>query len=131
LVFCPIIRGSIHSYIELYDLSQDLGESADIAELHPDLVAEFAQLMEDARTESDYFKFEVSRRVQSGILKFKHNSFFFSKVYQTILPNYYCPSQLCWELQNLGLFKPLEILKRHPDDFSVTAGIKGDLLIFG
>ncbi len=46
--------------IELYDLSQDIGEENDVAEQHPEIVAEMAEIMRAARTENPVFAFEVS-----------------------------------------------------------------------
>lgn len=42
--------------IQLYDLSEDIGEENDLAEMYPDKVAEFDSIMRSARTESDIFK---------------------------------------------------------------------------
>lgn len=44
--------------IELYDLSQDLGETKNIADQHPEIVKEMAEIMTKARTESADFKFK-------------------------------------------------------------------------
>jgi arylsulfatase A-like enzyme len=41
--------------IELYDLSKDIGETTDVAEKNPKIVAEMAALLEKARTESELF----------------------------------------------------------------------------
>ena len=43
--------------LELYDLSVDLGEKNDLASEYPELVAEFAELMERARVHSEVFPF--------------------------------------------------------------------------
>lgn len=42
--------------IELYDLSDDLGEVNDVAQAHPDIVAEMSRLMREAHVESADFK---------------------------------------------------------------------------
>ncbi len=44
------------SRIELYDLSSDLGEEHDVADAHPEVVAEMNRLFHEARTESADFK---------------------------------------------------------------------------
>ncbi len=41
--------------IELYDLAQDIGETSDIAEAHPEQVAWFARYFEEARIESPHW----------------------------------------------------------------------------
>jgi arylsulfatase A-like enzyme len=43
--------------IELYDLSKDPGETKNLASDYPEIVAELTQIMGEARTESDVFKF--------------------------------------------------------------------------
>lgn len=45
--------------IELYDLSQDIGETTDVAEQHPEVVAEMARKMSAARVPSELFPFRV------------------------------------------------------------------------
>lgn len=45
--------------IELYDLQNDIGETDDVADEHPDLVQKFAEQMKQARVKSDLFKFKV------------------------------------------------------------------------
>ncbi len=42
---------------ELYDLTKDIGEDNNIADAHPELVAEMAQIMKEARTPSPVFSF--------------------------------------------------------------------------
>jgi arylsulfatase len=41
--------------IELYDLAADIGEARDVADLHPDIVARIAEIMQSGRTESELF----------------------------------------------------------------------------
>ncbi len=48
--------------IQLYDLAEDIDETADLAEEQPDLAAEFAVLMESERTDSAEFPLEKKRR---------------------------------------------------------------------
>ena len=43
--------------IELYDLSLDAGETDNIAEQHPDIIAKVKDLFENGRVESELFKF--------------------------------------------------------------------------
>ncbi len=45
--------------IELYDLSVDIGEENDVADAHPEVVAEMAALMKQSRTESEVFNFDM------------------------------------------------------------------------
>lgn len=39
--------------LELYDLDSDIGEENDVAEAHPDVIAEIERFLKDARTDSD------------------------------------------------------------------------------
>jgi arylsulfatase A-like enzyme len=48
-------RASVDDEIELYDLSTDIGEARDIADLHPDVVTRIAEIMQSGRTESQLF----------------------------------------------------------------------------
>ncbi len=48
-------RASVDSPIELYDLAADIGETRDVADLHPDVVARIAGIMQSGRTESELF----------------------------------------------------------------------------
>jgi len=41
--------------IELYDISQDIGEKNDVADRHPDVVAQLARMMEDQHIPSEIF----------------------------------------------------------------------------
>jgi arylsulfatase A-like enzyme len=43
---------------ELYDLSKDIGEENNVAEQHPEIVKEMMELLKNARTESEIYKFE-------------------------------------------------------------------------
>jgi len=44
--------------VELYNLNTDPGEENNVAETHPEIVAELQELMEKARTKSEVFPFE-------------------------------------------------------------------------
>ena len=48
-------RASIDDPIELYDLNEDIGERNDVAGENPAVVAKIADIMRDARTESELF----------------------------------------------------------------------------
>ncbi|NIN72530.1 MAG: sulfatase-like hydrolase/transferase [Gemmatimonadetes bacterium] len=54
-------RGSVDGAIELYDLAADIGETRDVADLHPDVVARIAEIMRSGRTESELFPLVRSR----------------------------------------------------------------------
>ncbi len=41
--------------IELYNIAQDIGETNDVADEHPEIVAKLAKMMESARTPSEIF----------------------------------------------------------------------------
>ena len=43
--------------VELYDLSTDIGEENNVANLHPDIVEEMQNILKDARTPSELFPF--------------------------------------------------------------------------
>ena len=49
------VRLGIEKEIELYDLENDLAEENNVADQHPEIVAEMAELMKTARTESELF----------------------------------------------------------------------------
>ncbi len=51
------VRRNREGPIELYDLSEDLGEKNDVAAQHPRVVRRIERLMRDARTESEEFSF--------------------------------------------------------------------------
>ena len=53
------------SELELYDLSEDIQEEENVAELHPHIVAEMEQIMQDARTPSSVFKFSQKTYLNS------------------------------------------------------------------
>ncbi|MEM6631382.1 MAG: arylsulfatase [Bacteroidota bacterium] len=44
--------------LELYDLDQDIGEEMDLADVHPEIVAEMEEIFQTARTPSEVFTFE-------------------------------------------------------------------------
>ncbi|MEJ6951437.1 sulfatase-like hydrolase/transferase [Natronospora cellulosivora (SeqCode)] len=45
-------------HIYLYNLENDLAEENDISHYHPEIVAEIKSIFEEARTESNYFRFD-------------------------------------------------------------------------
>ncbi len=51
------VRRDREGPIELYDLSEDLGESNDVASQHPRVVKRIEQMMREARTKSEAFSF--------------------------------------------------------------------------
>jgi arylsulfatase A len=55
-------RASLDDEIELYDLSTDIGEARNVADLHPDVVARIAEIMQSGRTESQLFPLVRSPR---------------------------------------------------------------------
>jgi hypothetical protein len=42
--------------MELYNLSTDIGEEKNVADQHPEIVKEMAEIMKDARTPNKEFK---------------------------------------------------------------------------
>ncbi len=50
--------------IELYDISEDMGEENDLAADHPEIVKEMAQIMLTAREESTIFPFEAKIKLE-------------------------------------------------------------------
>ncbi|MGD2154383.1 MAG: sulfatase-like hydrolase/transferase, partial [Gemmatimonadales bacterium] len=55
-------RASVDDAIELYDLATDIGELRNVADLHPDVVAWIAEIMQSGRTESQLFPLVRSPR---------------------------------------------------------------------
>ena len=49
------VRFGAAGKLELYDLETDLGETNDIADQHPDIVAEIEAYLATARTESEFW----------------------------------------------------------------------------
>jgi hypothetical protein len=49
------IRNAASGAFELYDLVKDIGEKADVAAAHPDVVSRIEAIMRAARTESELF----------------------------------------------------------------------------
>ncbi|MBO0590129.1 arylsulfatase [Cellulophaga sp. E16_2] len=45
-------------HLELYNLAEDISETTDVADKHPEIVTEFMQIMKEARTASALFPFE-------------------------------------------------------------------------
>ena len=45
------VKNDIHKQIELYNLKDDLGETKNVADQHPNIVAKMAEIMKTARTE--------------------------------------------------------------------------------
>ena len=54
------VRQAGSDSIELYDLAADLAESTDVANDHPQVVAEIERIMRDGRTESELFPLDRS-----------------------------------------------------------------------
>lgn len=50
------VRSSVDKPIELYDLSQDVGEEHDVAAEHPEIVAKANALFQSARTDSPHWR---------------------------------------------------------------------------
>jgi uncharacterized sulfatase len=51
------VQQPIRTPIRLYNLENDLGESTDLASMHPDLVEKAERVMDQAYTPSDTWKF--------------------------------------------------------------------------
>src|SRR5690606_17536689 len=49
------VRQSLDQPIELYDLSKDLAEETNVAQEHPEIVAEMKRIFEKAHTESEEY----------------------------------------------------------------------------
>ncbi len=56
-----IREGGLDGPIQLYDLSNDLGETKDVAAAHPEIVARIAAYLKEARTESEDWPIRVRR----------------------------------------------------------------------
>ena len=57
------VRKPMHSgQIELYDLKADLGETRNVAQDHPDVVAELRAIMEASHVESPHWQIRGQRR---------------------------------------------------------------------
>ena len=52
--------------IELYNLQEDISESNDVSAQHPDIVTDFQQIMQEARTPSSLFAMELLDREVMG-----------------------------------------------------------------
>jgi arylsulfatase A-like enzyme len=52
--------------IELYNLKTDLGEKNNVAEMHPDVVAQIETYLKTARTESQDFPIKVGKKKKAG-----------------------------------------------------------------
>ena len=48
-------RPGFEEDMELYNLSEDIGEQTDVASEHPEIIAEIAEILQSARTESELF----------------------------------------------------------------------------
>jgi len=57
------IRKEYNQEMQLYDLARDPNEDHDIADRHPEIVADIARLMETERTESEHFPIMVDGEV--------------------------------------------------------------------
>ncbi len=53
------ILKALDASIELYDLSTDPGETTNVAQMHPEVVATIQKIMNEARTESTIYKFKA------------------------------------------------------------------------
>ncbi|HKJ42680.1 MAG TPA: hypothetical protein VKA27_11340, partial [Sunxiuqinia sp.] len=49
--------------VELYDLSTDIGEENNVADLHPDIVEEMQELVKESHTPSEMFPFGEKKEV--------------------------------------------------------------------
>ncbi|GIW80525.1 MAG: N-acetylgalactosamine-6-sulfatase [Gemmatales bacterium] len=56
------VQQPIHTPIRLYDLEADLGETHDLADKHPDLVAKMKKLMDDAYSPSERWQFPKPKK---------------------------------------------------------------------
>jgi len=52
------VRFGATGKLELYDLKKDLGETTDVADRHPEVVAKINDYLATARTESEFWKFK-------------------------------------------------------------------------
>jgi arylsulfatase A-like enzyme len=50
------VRRNPDGPLELYNLARDIAETTNVADKHPDIVAEMAAIMKDAHTESEHYK---------------------------------------------------------------------------
>ncbi|UMB62052.1 arylsulfatase [Lutibacter sp. A80] len=57
--------------IELYNLSNDVGEEHNVAKMNPEIAEDMANLMKEARTENDNFPLEYHKRVLEKMNKQK------------------------------------------------------------
>ena len=51
-----MFKGNLHT--ELYDLSEDVGETTDVSAQHPEMIKQIEQIMATARVPSETFKFK-------------------------------------------------------------------------
>lgn len=51
------VRKNLNGPLQLYDLQSDISETTDVADQHPDIVAELARIMKAAHTDSEAFPF--------------------------------------------------------------------------
>ncbi len=56
------VQQPYNSAVRLYNLDDDLGESSNIAEAHPDIVAKLTKQMDDSYTPSDRWKFPAPKK---------------------------------------------------------------------
>ena len=59
-----IRKGSPEAPIELYDLSNDIGETRNVAKRHPEIVVEIAKYLATARTESEHWPLRVRKTTE-------------------------------------------------------------------
>ncbi|MFN4258410.1 MAG: arylsulfatase [Gemmataceae bacterium] len=56
------LRLKLNGPIELYDLSQDIGETTNVAERHPDIVAKAEKIFQTARTDSPHWPIKPAKQ---------------------------------------------------------------------
>ncbi|PQO27083.1 arylsulfatase [Blastopirellula marina] len=56
------MTGNPDAHIALYNIEEDVDESDDVSEKHPEVVAKIRQIFDEAHTENDRFKFKFERK---------------------------------------------------------------------
>ncbi len=54
------VRNDVNTPIELYDLERDIGETHDVSQNRPDLIAQVKNIFQEARTESNFEYWKMS-----------------------------------------------------------------------